>query len=89
MSWTANRHDETGPLGGRDRELSTTIEDFPGGYDTLLGNEVSICQAGRNSGRPGPRTRPAAAVADDALSAVDHTEAKFLAPGDALPAGPP
>jgi ATP-binding cassette subfamily B protein len=70
-------------------QLSATIESFPGGYETMLGERginLSGGQKQRASLARALARRPPIVLLDDALSAVDtHTEAAILrALGDAL-----
>jgi ATP-binding cassette subfamily B multidrug efflux pump len=63
-------------------QLDQTVEDFPGGYDTMLGERginLSGGQKQRASLARALARRPAIVLLDDALSAVDtHTEAEIL-----------
>ena len=63
-------------------QLDTTIEGFPGGYDTLLGERGINLSGGQKQRAALARAlarRPSIVVLDDALSAVDtHTEAHIL-----------
>src|SRR6202044_3159150 len=63
-------------------QLDQTVEDFPGGYDTILGERginLSGGQKQRASLARALARRPAIVLLDDALSAVDtHTEAAIL-----------
>ena len=63
-------------------QLDQTIEDFPGGYDTMLGERginLSGGQKQRASLARALARHPAIVLLDDALSAVDtHTEAEIL-----------
>lgn len=63
-------------------QLDTTIEDFPGGYDTLLGERGINLSGGQKQRATLARAlarHPSIVVLDDALSAVDtHTEADIL-----------
>jgi ATP-binding cassette subfamily B multidrug efflux pump len=63
-------------------QLDATIERFPGGYDTLLGERGINLSGGQKQRAALARAlarRPSIVVLDDALSAVDtHTEADIL-----------
>lgn len=63
-------------------QLSETVNDFPGGYDTVLGERginLSGGQKQRASLARALARRPHIVLLDDALSAVDtHTEAEIL-----------
>jgi ATP-binding cassette subfamily B protein len=63
-------------------QLDTTIDAFPGGYDTLLGERGINLSGGQKQRAALARAlarRPSIVVLDDALSAVDtHTEADIL-----------
>jgi ATP-binding cassette subfamily B protein len=63
-------------------QLDTTIQNFPGGYDTLLGERGINLSGGQKQRAALARAlarRPSIVVLDDALSAVDtHTEADIL-----------
>jgi ATP-binding cassette subfamily B protein len=63
-------------------QLDTTINAFPGGYDTLLGERGINLSGGQKQRAALARAlarRPSIVVLDDALSAVDtHTEADIL-----------
>jgi ATP-binding cassette, subfamily B, multidrug efflux pump len=63
-------------------QLDTTIDAFPGGYDTLLGERGINLSGGQKQRAALARAlarKPSIVVLDDALSAVDtHTEADIL-----------
>lgn len=63
-------------------DLSATVNDFPGGYDTLLGERGVNLSGGQKQRAAIARAlarRPAVVLLDDALSAVDtQTEAAIL-----------
>ena len=63
-------------------QLSDTIETFPGGYDTMLGERGINLSGGQKQRAALARAlarQPSIVLLDDALSAVDtHTEAKIL-----------
>jgi ATP-binding cassette subfamily B multidrug efflux pump len=63
-------------------QLDSTIADFPGGYETLLGERGINLSGGQKQRAALARAlarRPSIVVLDDALSAVDtHTEADIL-----------
>jgi ATP-binding cassette subfamily B protein len=63
-------------------QLDSTIEQFPGGYDTMLGERGINLSGGQKQRAALARAlarRPSIVVLDDALSAVDtHTEADIL-----------
>jgi len=63
-------------------QLDTTIRNFPGGYDTLLGERGINLSGGQKQRAALARAlarHPSIVVLDDALSAVDtHTEADIL-----------
>jgi ATP-binding cassette subfamily B protein len=63
-------------------QLSQTIEEFPGGFDTMLGERGINLSGGQKQRAALARAlarRPSIVLLDDALSAVDtHTEAEIL-----------
>ena len=63
-------------------QLSQTIEQFPGGFDTMLGERGINLSGGQKQRAALARAlarRPSIVLLDDALSAVDtHTEAEIL-----------
>ena len=63
-------------------QLDETIADFPGGYDTMLGERGINLSGGQKQRAALARAlarKPAVVLLDDALSAVDtHTEAEIL-----------
>ena len=63
-------------------QLDETIADFPGGYDTILGERGINLSGGQKQRAALARAlarKPALVLLDDALSAVDtHTEAEIL-----------
>jgi ATP-binding cassette subfamily B protein len=63
-------------------QLDETVGDFPGGYDTMLGERGINLSGGQKQRAALARAlarRPAIVLLDDALSAVDtHTEAEIL-----------
>jgi ATP-binding cassette subfamily B protein len=71
-----------GRWGARIAQLTDTIESFPGGYDTMLGERGINLSGGQKQRAALARAlarKPAIVLLDDALSAVDtHTEAEIL-----------
>jgi ATP-binding cassette, subfamily B, multidrug efflux pump len=74
--------DAAGRWAARVAQLDRTIGDFPGGYDTMLGERGINLSGGQKQRAALARAlarRPAIVLLDDALSAVDtHTEAEIL-----------
>ncbi len=74
--------EDAGQWAARIAQLSETIEKFPGGYDTLLGERGINLSGGQKQRAALARAlarRPSIVLLDDALSAVDtHTEAEIL-----------
>jgi ATP-binding cassette subfamily B protein len=73
---------QAGRWGARIAQLTDTIESFPGGYDTMLGERGINLSGGQKQRLALARAlarKPAIVLLDDALSAVDtHTEAEIL-----------
>ena len=71
-----------GNWAARVARLDSTIEEFPGGYETLLGERGINLSGGQKQRAALARAlarRPTIVLLDDALSAVDsHTEAEIL-----------
>jgi ATP-binding cassette, subfamily B, multidrug efflux pump len=76
------RNAEAGPWAAQIAQLAETIENFPGGYDTILGERGINLSGGQKQRAALARAlarRPTIVLLDDALSAVDtHTEAEIL-----------
>lgn len=74
--------DAAGRWGAEVAQLAATVEAFPGGYDTMLGERGINLSGGQKQRAALARAlarRPAIVLLDDALSAVDtHTEAEIL-----------
>lgn len=74
--------DAAGRWGAEVAQLAATVEAFPGGYDTMLGERGINLSGGQKQRAALARAlarRPAIVLMDDALSAVDtHTEAEIL-----------
>lgn len=72
----------SGVQGAEIAQLAATIETFPGGYETMLGERGINLSGGQKQRAALARAlarRPAVVLMDDALSAVDtHTEAEIL-----------
>ena len=75
-------HSDDGRWAARIAQLAPTIEHFPGGYDTMLGERGINLSGGQKQRAALARAlarRPSIVLLDDALSAVDtHTEAEIL-----------
>jgi ATP-binding cassette subfamily B multidrug efflux pump len=73
---------EAGRWGAKIAQLAETIDEFPGGYETMLGERGINLSGGQKQRAALARAlarRPAIVLLDDALSAVDtHTEAEIL-----------
>jgi ATP-binding cassette subfamily B multidrug efflux pump len=73
---------EAGRWAARIAQLAETVEGFPGGYDTMLGERGINLSGGQKQRAALARAlarKPAIVLLDDALSAVDtHTEAEIL-----------
>jgi ATP-binding cassette subfamily B multidrug efflux pump len=73
---------ESGVWGATVAQLAETIETFPGGFETMLGERGINLSGGQKQRAALARAlarRPAFVLLDDALSAVDtHTEAEIL-----------
>jgi ATP-binding cassette subfamily B protein len=74
--------ERSGPWAAKIAQLAATIDEFPGGYDTVLGERginLSGGQKQRSALARALARRPNVVLLDDALSAVDtHTEAEIL-----------
>jgi ATP-binding cassette subfamily B protein len=74
--------DEAGRWAAAIAQLAETIEDFPGGFETILGERGINLSGGQKQRAALARAlarRPSIVLLDDALSAVDtHTEAEIL-----------
>ena len=74
--------DEAGRWAAAVAQLAQTIEEFPGGFDTMLGERGINLSGGQKQRAALARAlarRPSVVLLDDALSAVDtHTEAEIL-----------
>jgi ATP-binding cassette subfamily B protein len=74
--------EESGRWGAGVAQLDATIQGFPGGYQTMLGERGINLSGGQKQRAALARAlarRPALVLLDDALSAVDtHTEAEIL-----------
>jgi ATP-binding cassette subfamily B protein len=75
-------HVEAGRWAAGVAQLESTIRDFPGGFETILGERGINLSGGQKQRAALARAlarRPAIVLLDDALSAVDtHTEAEIL-----------
>jgi ATP-binding cassette subfamily B protein len=73
---------EAAPWAAQVAQLAATIDEFPGGYDTILGERGINLSGGQKQRAALARAlarKPGIVLLDDALSAVDtHTEAEIL-----------
>ena len=73
---------EAGRWAAEVAQLASTVEEFPGGFDTVLGERGINLSGGQKQRAALARAlarRPSIVLLDDALSAVDtHTEAEIL-----------
>ena len=82
LSYGTSGMTQTGEWAAGVAQLDRTIEEFPGGYETILGERGINLSGGQKQRAALARAlarKPSVVLLDDALSAVDtHTEAEIL-----------
>ncbi|HKN58867.1 MAG TPA: ATP-binding cassette domain-containing protein, partial [Gemmatimonadaceae bacterium] len=82
LSYGTNALTQTGEWAAGVAQLDQTIAEFPGGYETILGERGINLSGGQKQRAALARAlarKPSIVLLDDALSAVDtHTEAEIL-----------